>query len=417
MSPKSGIIVKLYALLSMSTTDTNAKRCLYCGNNQTSHLTAWIDSTCGIMFGPFFYKLFTLPGGRPLLNFAEGILDHSWDALQWSGMVAYKEGREHVKSSRGEVLYDEAVRRGWKMETALVMGKSVDTYRVTFPNGKVLGFTGLPRLDIVDTAMAKRIDDKALLKQTLEEQGVPVSRGRCVSTWRDAERAFNELPKPIIVKPRLGSRGRHTVTHIYTLEDFKRAFSITRKLGLFVIVEEHLTGSVYRATMIDGKLAGVLAGDPPRVTGDGIRTIQELIQVKNANRHERVGEYKITELTHIFLARQGLSLESVLEIGRTIDLTEKIGLSYGGNAREVTPSVHPKLRAELERAARVVNDPIIGFDFITPDVSQDPGSVHWGIIECNALPFINLHHDPLEGEPVNAAGIFWDYIEEGLAAK
>jgi D-alanine-D-alanine ligase-like ATP-grasp enzyme len=58
----------------------------------------------------------------------------------------------------------------------------------------------------------------------------------------------------------------------------------------------------------------------------------------------------------------------------------------------------------------VVNDPVLGFDFITEDISSDPKNTRWGIIECNAVPFINLHHDPLEGEPINVAGKLWDYI-------
>ena len=97
-----------------------------------------------------------------------------------------------------------------------------------------------------------------------------------------------------------------------------------------------------------------------------------------------------------------------MPVGATIDLIEKIGLSYGGLSREDTPYVHPKLRAELERASVVVDDPIHGFDFISPDISADPDSVRWGIIECNSVPFINLHHDPLVGTPVNVAGILFD---------
>ncbi len=64
----------------------------------------------------------------------------------------------------------------------------------------------------------------------------------------------------------------------------------------------------------------------------------------------------------------------------------------------------------LEKAARVVDDPVLGFDFISLDITRDPDTVRWGIIECNAMPFINLHHDPLEGKPVNVAGLLWDYV-------
>ena len=35
---------------------------------------------------------------------------------------------------------------------------------------------------------------------------------------------------------------------------------------------------------------------------------------------------------------------------------------------------------------------------------------HCGIIECNSLPFIDLHHYPLFGKPNNIAGKLWDLV-------
>jgi D-alanine-D-alanine ligase-like ATP-grasp enzyme len=389
-------------------------RCLYCGNNPTPHSASWIDSTIALTLNPFFQFVSGSRIGHALLSVSEFVLDRSWDALVLISFIRFSGDPKHPPTERGKVVYDEAVARGWKMETAVILGKPVDVYRIIFPGGKKLAFSGLPRLNIDDAAASSWMDDKALLKKHLNEAGIPVSRGKGFDNLKKAEKYFETARKPVITKPRLGSRGRHTTTFIHTHEDFKKAFSIAQQLGPHVVVEEHLVGSVYRATMIDRKLAGVLAGDPPRVTGDGVHTVLELIAIKNETRDERVSAFVPSALTEPFLKRQGHSLEGVLDEGVTIDLTEKIGLSYGGKSREVTPLTHPKLREELERAARIVDDPILGFDFITTDVSADPDTVRWGIIECNALPFINLHHDPLEGEPVNVAGIFLDYIEENL---
>lgn len=392
----------------------NQKRCLYCGNNPTSHFVSRFDSTLNYFLNPLFTGINKIPGGRPLVRFAEKCIDALWNLAVWCKMIVFHEGKELPPTSRGQVIAEEAVRRGWKIETAVVFGKPTDVYRLTLPQERVLVFNGLPRLSEEDEANAHWIDDKALMKERLLQANIRASRGGHFKDLSEAVAYFKAQKTPVIVKPRYGSRGRHTTTWINDLEDFKNAFLVAKQLGRFVIVEEHLIGSVYRATMVNGKLAGVLAGDPPRITGDGVHTIRELIALKNETKHERVGIVHITDAMEVFLARRNLTLDTVLTEGMTIDLTEKIGLSYGGKSREVTPDTHPKLREHLERAAMVVNDPIIGFDFITPDVSVDPDTVQWGIIECNALPFINLHHDPLEGEPVNVAGIFLDYIESNL---
>ncbi len=386
------------------------KRCMYCGNNPISHRMSSLDAMFHLVFNPVLQKVFQVPGGRYLYRISEYVLDGLWQILVITRILTFRGDVSRVPSARGKVLHIEATRRGWNMETAVVLGRSIDIYKITLTEGKKIIFNGLPRFDTKWPSAIEWIDDKALLKQRLLDAQVPVSHGQSFSTLAEAEKYFELVEKPVIVKPRIGSRGRHTTTFITSREDFQHSFKIAQQLGRFVIVEKHLEGSVYRATMVDGVLAGVLAGDPPRITGDGAHTISELIEIKNKNRDARVSPVILTDHMRTFLQRRNYSDNTVLEHGVTIDLSEKIGLSYGGKSREVTPDVHPKLRAELERAARVVDDAIIGFDFITSDVSCDPDTVRWGIIECNALPFINLHHDPLEGKPVNVAGMFLDYV-------
>jgi cyanophycin synthetase len=116
------------------------------------------------------------------------------------------------------------------------------------------------------------------------------------------------------------------------------------------------------------------------------------------------------------LARQEYTLDTVLSEQKTIDLLEKIGVSYGGSSGEVTEITHPEIKNILEKAAAAVGDPLIGFDFIIKDITIDPYQQKWGVIECNGLPFINLHYDPIEGKTNNVAQPLWDYIEQHSAA-
>lgn len=403
----------------ISTTLSKKKSgCQYCGNNPISHLGARIESTISLTLAPVHKHFFATYLGRTLYHTAELVLRYLRDFFIFIGVVRFNPDPASAPTRRGQVLFEEALARGWKMDTVTVFGYLTDHYRVKFfdyAQGKPMYFTGLPRPEGLENTALMWIDDKAILKDHLSLAGVRVPRGGEASTWEQAEKYFRDLEKPVIVKPRLGSRGRHTTTNLNSIEDLVIAFNVARQLCRSVIIEEHLVGSVYRATLIDGALVGVLTGDPPRVIGDGIKTIHELIEDKNKFRDKRIAEVKITDGLVLFLLRQSLALSDVLDSGQEIDLSEKIGLSYGGKSREETPSVHPKLRAELERAAAVVNDPVIGFDFITTDLAADPDSIRWGIIECNAVPFINLHHDPLEGEPINAAAKMWDYIVKSRA--
>lgn len=385
--------------------------CVYCGNNPTSHMNAWIDSTLFVLSNESTQKMIRSRVGKILVNIIDYMVERFCDLLVYGGVLTIDEGSDCITLDRAKVLHEATIARGGRMYSLLFFGKSIDTYRIVFANGKKIFFNGLPRPDAVASATIGWIDDKAALKQCIEAVGVPVSRGGSVQSYSGAKKYFTQINAPVIVKPRLGSRGRHTTTHIATLPDLKKGFRIAKQLCHYVVVEQHLEGSVYRATMVDGVLVGVLAGDPPRVTGDGVHTIRELIALKNEHRPPRVREVVCTDTLVTFLARIHHTLEEILPKGVTIDLSEKIGLAYGGNAREVTPQVHPKLRIQLERAAHAVGDILLGFDFITTDVTVDPDTLTWGIIECNAVPFIDLHHFPNEGEPVNVAEKLLDCVE------
>jgi D-alanine-D-alanine ligase-like ATP-grasp enzyme len=394
----------------MSTPTTKSDACLWCGNNPTSHVAAKIDSGVFLVLNPIMQWVLSSVIARPIMLFIDGGFHTLVTLGQWMGFVRYEPMLPPYDFDRSGVMANEAHRCGIKMEQLVVGKRHQEVFRLTIA-GKRLVFSGVPRLDRVEKVRSGWIDDKWLLKERLRTNNVPVSKGQVVYTKRGALQAYASLQKPVIVKPRFGSRGRHTTTHINTEAELITAFRRARMMAWPILIEEHLEGSVYRATCINGKVVGILAGDPPRITGDGVATIAALIEQKNATRDPRQGPVRFTDKLTTFLTSLGYTIESVLPVGKTIDLSEKIGLSYGGMSREMIDVTHPKLITMFERAAAAVADPILGFDFISTDVTVDPDTVRWGVIECNSVPFINLHHDPLEGTPADAAGALFDYLE------
>ncbi len=389
------------------------KRCLACGNNQTNHALAWLSQSMAVVMLPAHLWL----ANTFLATWVAALTNPVLDFFVWFykiiGILKINTDATKTVNQRGKVLWEEANRRGITMHNFFMFDKPVDLYGATVKDKKIY-FNGLPRPKRTPNNSEWWADDKFMLKQVLWKAGLPTARGGSFSSYAQLLKKFYELDKPVIIKPRLGSRGRHTTTHISTEEELKRAFDRAKQLCYWVILEEHLVGSVYRGTMIDSKLSGVLRGDPPRITGDGMHTITELVEIKNQSRHKEVKAVTLGQEQINFLARLGLTIASVLPFGRTIDLTEKIGVNYGGCAAEVTNSTHPEIKIILEKAAVEIGDPIIGLDFIIPNISQDPAEQKWGIIECNGLPFINLHYDPIEGKTNNVAKYLWDYVEQHI---
>jgi len=268
----------------------------------------------------------------------------------------------------------------------------------------------MPRPRGYDDAALDTLDDKSAFKKKFSKAGLPVPKVGSVWNFRQAKKIFRKIPKPVIVKPRAGSRGRHSTTFINTEAELRKAYKIAKQLCFWVIVEQHIKGPVYRATLVDFKLRGVLRGDPPQVTGDGKQSIEELVTLKNQQPHEGVKDVVLDEKTNIFLSRQNLHRASVLPAGEKIALSEKIGVNYGGSSSEDFEICHEDNKKLFELAAKVADDPIVGFDYIISDIAKSYKGQTTGFIEANSMPFINLHHDPLLGRPQNVAKYVWELV-------
>ena len=384
--------------------------CLYCGTSQTNHAFAWFDELIGIGSGRLNRSMSRWWLTRVITRGIDAGTPAILAGLTAVRLIGWNTDSTLVQTPRGKVLWEEAVARGIAIRNVTFFGRQLDAYEAT-RGTRTIVYTGVPTggTDTLDSAWW--LDDKAILKRKLIAIGVPVGQGGSFTSWKKLKARFDTLSKPVIIKPRTGSRGRHTTTSIFTEDELREAYAIARQLGPYVVMEEHLIGSVYRGTVVDGELVAILRGDPPRITGDGVHTIAALIEKQNAARAGRVGAIELSTENLDFLLRNGYTPKTILPLGTTIDTSSKVGLSYGGMSREVTPESHPKIKDYLERAAAMINFPVIGFDFIIQDIAQDPDTQRWGIIEGNSAPFIQLHHFPLEGAPVNVAAKVWDMME------
>ena len=327
-------------------------------------------------------------------------------------LARFSQDSSKAISGRSQLIWQEAERRGIRMEQIIMFGKPLEQYRARLGN-KWIYFQSIPVPSWLPQKGYDWVDDKFKLGKILEKAYVPTPRVRTVRTLRQALKAFNELEKPVIIKPRAGSRGRHTTTNIRTEKELREAYKLAHMIAPSLVVEEHLFGSVYRATVINNTLVGFFRADPPQVIGDGAHTIQELISTKNTNRNkDLLGEIEINDDLTSFIGRYGYTIDSVLPKDSKLDLSAKTGRFYGGYTKEMFPEIHPKIHEYFRRAGHAVEASIVGFDLIIQDPTLDPDTQKWGIIECNSLPFIDLHYFPLEGTPINVAIPIWDLWQQ-----
>lgn len=386
--------------------------CSDCGNSPVNHLEHYVANTLAVWSAESAYRGGFLSRVTDVLGRLFDIVEQPFlRALAHMPGAAFSTDVSRAATYRSQVVWEEAQRRGIQMEQLILFGKGTEIYRAMLDD-RWHYFQSLPVPASLTSRHADWIDDKYLLKEELGDALVAVPRAYTAKNTQEALRAFDVLGGSVVIKPRSGSRGRHTSVGLRRREDIAAAFASAQKLCRQVVVEKCLSGNVCRGTVVGGKLVGFFEATAPRVVGDGASTIAELIVKANAEKPERVENIELSDEHTRFLARTDRFVDSVPGSGEIVALTHRTGRLFGGRTREILGKEHSKLRAQLEKAAAVLETPIVGFDLIIEDPEKDPDTQEWGVIEANGLPYIDLHYLPLEGTPSNVASDVWDLWEK-----
>ncbi|MBP6427145.1 MAG: cyanophycin synthetase [Bacteroidia bacterium] len=251
--------------------------------------------------------------------------------------------------------------------------------------------------------------DKEETKNLLEAASIPVPRGRVVYDEEDLDTAVKRIGYPIVLKPVGGNHGRGATINVQNWEEAKEALALAKRVSRGVIVEKFITGYDYRLLVVNYKFIAGAKRTPALVTGDGVHTVQQLIEIVNSDPrrgygHEKVlTAIKIDDTTLAMLQEKNFTLESVIPKGEELHLKRTANLSTGGTSTDVTEIVHPFNVFLAERIARIIGLDICGIDIMSPDIREPLHENGAAVLEVNAGPGFRMHIAPAEGLPRNVA--------------
>jgi cyanophycin synthetase len=252
------------------------------------------------------------------------------------------------------------------------------------------------------SAIAETISrDKDLTKSLLASAGVPTPEGRTVTSPDDAWEAAQDIGLPVVVKPIDGNHGRGVFINLYTQQEIEAAYAVAINEGSEVLVERHIIGDEHRLLVVGNKVVAAAKGETVWITGDGKRTVLELIQVQINSDPRRgtteecpLNPVRIDSAVELELARQKLTGTSIPSAD------QKVLIQSNGNvAFDVTDLVHPEVAHQVALAARVVGLEIAGVDLVAQDISKPLESQNAAIVEVNAGPGLLMHLKPASGKP------------------
>jgi len=256
------------------------------------------------------------------------------------------------------------------------------------------------------SAIAETISrDKHLTRSLLAAAGVPVPEGRVVGSAEEAwEAASEDIGLPVVVKPVDGNHGRGVCLDLRTRKEVLEAWSLAEAEGSGVMVERFVPGVEHRLLVVGSKVQAAVRGETAWVVGDGVSTVQQLIdvqlnQVPWRGTHEEA-PYNVIRLTDdpvcLFdIRRQGLEgPDSVPAKG------QRVLVQRNGNAiHDCTDLVHPEVAATAVLAARVIGLDVAGIDLVAEDISRPLQEQGGAVVEVNAGPGLLMHLRPATGSP------------------
>ncbi len=284
------------------------------------------------------------------------------------------------------IIINEARRRGIGVD---IIDAEGGFFRLTYGGRSVSCRESLTGLT---TAVAMSIcDDKRVTRRIVKAADVNVPL-QINADDDDRTRQFIESHAPVVVKPARGEQGKGVAVGLRTWQEAKRAIEAARTLCNEVIVEEFVDGMDLRLIVIDYRVVAGAIRKPAAVVGNGRSSVRDLIEHQSRRRAAATGGESTIPLdaeTERCVAEAGYSLDDVPPADAYIVVRKAANLHTGGTIHDVTGILHRTLVEAAVQAARAIDIPVTGIDFIV----KSPTEPDYWFIEANERPGL-ANHEP-----------------------
>lgn len=257
----------------------------------------------------------------------------------------------------------------------------------------------LTTLDLNTQGASRISSDKDYAAYFLKKMGYPVVEGEAfysdvwckeVGSDRNSKKALRyarTLGFPVIVKPNGASWGKG-VFLVHNVKELRTALSYIFTFDKIALVQRRIVGRDYRIVVLDGDVISAYERVPLSVTGNGRSTIKELLAIKQDEFRKNRRDTKIDvsdPRIQAKLSHQGLNSKFRPRAGERVVLLENANLSSGGDAIDVTDSLHLAWKRLSAKIAYDMNLRLAGIDvMLTGTLSEAPSD--YSLLEINDSP-------------------------------
>jgi D-alanine-D-alanine ligase-like ATP-grasp enzyme len=282
--------------------------------------------------------------------------------------------------------------------------------QITFKSG-ARSYFRYNSLDLNPVGSSDIAKDKGFAYFFMQKMGYPTIPGsdtfysdrwaKAIDSNKNIDAAYRHAVKlgfPVIVKPNGGSQGVG-VRLVHNKREFYEAMQEAFQSDRIALVQRPVYGKDYRIVVLDNKIISAYQRIPLNVIGDGKSTIAKLLKAKQrkfvtSNRDTQIdpSDPRIASK----LKYQRMNFLSVPAKGQQVFLLDNANLSTGGDAVDVTHTIHPEFKDLAINLTRDMGLRLCGVDIMVEDNISEKPKTYW-IIEINAAPGLD-HYVKMGGD-------------------
>lgn len=318
-----------------------------------------------------------------------------------------------------QLLLREAVRRGVLFE---ILDRKENFIRLK-KNENIQYVKQATKTSLDNYASILIMENKLVTKKNLAEHGIRTPKGEEYTNAEIAKADFDIFQgKSVVIKPNQTNFGIGItiIKDNFDKDTFSRAIEIAFEHDSTVLIEEFIEGKEFRFFVIDDEVVGILHRVPANVTGDGLKNIKELVDLKNQDPLRGKGyrtpleKIQLGEAESMFLQSQQKDFDYIPAKGEVVYLRENSNISTGGDSIDYTDDIPNSYKQIAVKAAKALNVRITGLDMIIKDFTKEANSDNYSIIELNFNPAIHIHCHPYIGKGRKLNEKLMDVLGYGL---
>ncbi|TMW72352.1 ATP-grasp domain-containing protein [Alteribacter natronophilus] len=298
----------------------------------------------------------------------------------------------------------EGWRRGLSLCFSSVKGSSgeLSDIRYSLSDGRNTHVFEGSKGDLVTDEARAICDDKKRTYEYLEHAGVPYPKGKTFDAGQtdgDILSFASQIGYPVVLKPLNGSGGKGVVVNIKTEKALEEALAYVRgTLGFDdVILEQFVTGEEIRLYVLEDRVLAAVNRVPANVTGDGVHSVEKLIEMKNEARKQVPHLYhrpiKYDKHLYSTLRSKKVAFTDVPPKGEKVYVKRVSNVSAGGDPVDLTDEFPEELKDIAVKASQAIP----GLVHSGVDMIVDHDMTSGVVIEVNTRPGIGSHLFPVQG--------------------